>query len=53
MTDEGEREHITVSPQRRVAFRLDGASDEEDRIKIKGDTSVLYAAAADVTPMSR
>ena len=48
MTDEGERENITISPQRRVAFRLE--VDEDDRIKIKGDTSILYA---DVTPLAK
>lgn len=49
MTDEGERENITISPQRRVAFRLD-EGDEDDRIKIKGDTSILYD---DVTPVAK
>ena len=49
MTDEGMQEHITVSPQRRVAFRLD---DEDDRMKIKGDASVLYNVT-DFTPLGR
>ena len=48
MTDEGERENITISPQRRVAFRLEG--NEDDIIKIKGDASILYA---DVTPVAK
>lgn len=50
MTDEAQDNHITVSPQRRVAFRIDDG-DEDDRIKVRGDTSILYSDV-DVTPVA-